>query len=47
MFSLKSDRGEVALDLADGSYEDLIDGEMVEIRGGKIRCEGRPIIIKE
>ena len=47
VFSLKSDRGEVALDLADGSYEDLIDGEMVEIRGGKIRCEGRPIIIKE
>ena len=47
VFSLKSDRGEVALDLADGSYEDLIDGEMVEIRGGKIRCEGKPIIIKE
>ena len=47
VFSLKSDRGEVALDLADGSYEDLIDGEMVEIRGGKIRCEVRPIIIKE
>ncbi len=46
VFSLKSNRGEVTVGLADGSYEDLIDGEMVEVRNGKLRCEGKPIIIK-
>ena len=46
VFSLKSNRGEVTLDLADGSYENLIDGEPVECRGGTIRCEGRPVILK-
>ena len=46
VFSLKSNRGEVTVGLADGSYEDLIDGEMAEVRNGKLRCEGKPIIIK-
>ena len=46
VFSLKSNRGEVTVGLPDGSYEDLIDGETVEVRNGKLRCEGKPIIIK-
>ena len=47
VFSLKSKRGEVPLGLADGNYQNLIDGETVEVRSGKLRCEGKPVIIKE
>ena len=46
VFSLKSNRGEVTVGLADGSYENLIDGKSVEVRNGKLRCEGKPVIIK-
>ena len=47
VFSLKSDRGEVPLGLADGNYQNLIDGETVECRGGKICCEGKPVILEQ
>ena len=47
VFSLKSSRGGVTVGLADGSYENLIDGETVECRGGKICCEGKPVILEQ
>lgn len=47
VFSLKSSRGGVTVGLADGSYGNLIDGETVECRGGKICCEGKPVILEQ
>ncbi len=45
VFSLKAKSGEVALELADGEYTNLIDGSALTVRDGRLRCEGRPIII--
>lgn len=45
VFSLRSRHADVAVGLADGSYENLIDGAAVEVREGLLRCDGAPIII--
>ena len=45
VFSLKAKRGDVALDLADGEYTNLIDGSAVSVRDGRLRWDGRPVII--
>ena len=45
VFSLKARSGDVALDLADGEYTDLIYGSPVTVRDGRLRCQGRPLII--
>ena len=45
VFSLKSTCAEVKVDAPDGSYENLIDGTTVSVEDGKLRCEGRPIVI--
>ncbi|MBR5095407.1 MAG: alpha-amylase, partial [Oscillospiraceae bacterium] len=33
------------LDVADGSYPELLSGETVEVRGGALSCDGRPRIL--
>ena len=46
VFSLKAKSAEVKVDARDGQYENLIDGETVTARGGKLSCEGKPIILR-
>ena len=45
VFSLRALAADVAVDAPDGCYVNLIDDENVEIRGGKLFCDGRPIIL--
>ena len=45
IFSLKGLSAQVKVELADGDYVNLIDGSTVTVKGGELRCEGRPIII--
>ncbi|MBQ6756277.1 MAG: alpha-amylase [Oscillospiraceae bacterium] len=46
VFPLKCEKGEIPVSVPDGEYENLISGESVLISGGKLRCEGKPIILK-
>lgn len=46
IFSLKGARAPVAVDAPDGLYENLADGGGIEVKFGKIRCQGRPIIFE-
>lgn len=46
VFSLRSLSAEVSVDLPDGTYPELISGTAVEVRGGKLRCTGDPIILE-
>ena len=46
IFSFKDKKAEVPVDLADGTYQDLLTEESVTVADGKIYCEGRPIIIE-
>ena len=46
VFSLKAKSAEVSVDVPDGTYENLIDGETVTARDGKLPCEGKPIILR-
>lgn len=46
VFSLRSTPGDVAVDLPDGTYENLVDGGDVAVKGGLLRCEGKPIILR-
>ena len=45
VFSLRALEAEVKVDAPDGCYINLIDEENVEVRGGKLFCDGRPIIL--
>ena len=36
---------EVEVDLPDGMYPNALDGASVEVKDGKLRCEGEPIIL--
>ena len=45
VFSLRGLSGEVAVELPDGEYENIYDGKKVAVKDGRLRCEGRPIII--
>ena len=45
VFPLRSQSSTIEVELADGSYENLIDGSDVKVAGGKLECAGRPIII--
>lgn len=47
VFSMKGKSAEVEVPLKDGNYVNLITDEPVEIRGGKLRCEGEPVILTE
>ena len=46
VFSFKGKEADVEVDMADGTYINYMDGQMVEIEGGMLKCSGRPIIIK-
>ena len=45
IFSLRGKSAEVCVSLPDGKYENVYDGKTVTVKGGKLGCEGRPIII--
>lgn len=45
IFSLKGLAATVPVDFPDGSYENRVDGSMVEVRHGQVHTDGEPIII--
>ena len=46
VFSLKGNRGLVAVDAPDGTYPNLADGGSVEVKFGQVTCQGQPIIFE-
>ena len=46
VFSLRSQAGEVALEVPDGSYTNRMDGSTITVEKGRLLCEGRPILFK-
>lgn len=46
IFSFKGNTAEVKVDLEDGNYVNLIDGEMIKVEAEKVYCIGKPIIIE-
>ena len=46
VFSLKAKSAEIKADAPDGEYQNLIDGETVTVRDGRLPCQGRPIILR-
>ena len=46
VFSLKAKSAEIKADAPDGQYQNLIDGETVTVRDGRLPCQGRPIILR-
>lgn len=46
IFSMRGESSLTPVDMPDGSYENLITGEMVEVRGGKASIIGEPVILK-
>ena len=45
IFSLKGLSAELAVELPDGEYENVYDGKRVTVKEGKLKSEGKPIII--
>jgi glycosidase len=45
VFSLTGHSAPVAVDWPEGSYTNLIDGQPVPIEGGRLSCQGNPIIL--
>ena len=46
VFSLRHRAADVPVDAPDGGYVNLIDGKAVTVRGGSLRCDGKPIIFR-
>ncbi|MBW4839999.1 MAG: hypothetical protein KZY74_11400 [Paenibacillaceae bacterium] len=46
VFSLKGKPGEAEVDLPDGVYADLIGGGEIAVIRGKVRSEGKPVILE-
>ena len=46
IFSLRGRPGETAVDLPDGTYSELLRGGEVEVRGGRVRCDGEPMWLR-
>ena len=46
VFSLRSECAELKIGAPDGGYENLIDGERVTVKNGRIKSDGRPIIFE-
>ncbi len=46
VFSFKGTKTEVPVELADGSYTNLVTEEQVAVKDGKVYCDGMPIIIE-
>ena len=45
VFSLRGEPAALTVPLEDGDYVNLIDERPVAVRGGTLRCEGRPLIL--
>ena len=43
VFSLRGESGEAELELPDGVYPEQLSGGSVEVRNGKLRCDGEPL----
>lgn len=46
IFSFKGSKAEAEVDLADGTYKNLLTEESVIVTDGKVYCDGNPIIIE-
>ena len=46
VFSLRGESADVSVGVPYGRYKSLIDGSPVNIRYGKLRCSGEPVIIE-
>ncbi len=46
IFSMRGESSLTPVDMPDGSYQNLITGEMVEVHGGKASVIGEPVILK-
>lgn len=46
VFSLRGECGLLRVDLPDGRYENLLNGETVELRAGHLGCNGEPMIFE-
>ena len=46
VFSLRAESALVPVELPDGAYENLIDGETVTVENGALRCQGKPILLQ-
>ena len=44
--SLKGRAAEVETDLPDGTYRNCVDGTGVQVKGGKLICQGEPMILE-
>jgi len=45
VFSLKAKSASVAVPLPDGEYLNHISGSAVTVKGGKLRCDGTPLLL--
>ena len=45
VFSLRAASAPVAVELPDGSYENLIDGAKITVQNGTLFCTGAPVIL--
>ncbi len=45
VFSLKSKSAKINVDVPDGEYKNLIDGEVIKVENKSLECKGKPIII--
>ena len=46
VFSLRGEQGLLGVELPDGRYENLLNGETVELRAGRLSCSGEPMIFE-
>lgn len=46
IFSLKGRAAEVETGLPDGTYRNCVDGTEVQVKGGKLICQGEPMILE-
>ena len=46
IFSMKGNQGLVEVEAPDGRYPNLADGGQVEVKFGRVSCQGRPVIFE-
>lgn len=46
VFSFKGQKAEVTVELTDGVYTNILNQAAVEVKDGKIYCDGNPIIVE-
>ena len=47
IFSLRAEIGSVEVPLPDGEYENRIGGNLVRVEGGRVFCDGTPLLLVE